>query len=216
MKTFLRMALPLALLLAAPLQAQTTLGVKGGINIAQTDFEDLDFGSRTGFLGGAFVRFGLGSTLAVQPELLFVPKGASESDSGVELTFKLDYIEIPILLQYRFQTEGALTPVLFAGPYVAIETTCDLAGSAGGGSQSVACNALDEVTEGFLGDLNTKSTDIGAIFGGGLDFYVGSVIVGAEARYGLGLTNVNDTPNSTQSIKNRGWSVLGSVGFPLM
>jgi len=207
MKTFLRMALPLALLIAAPLQAQTTLGVKGGISLSQTDIEDADFGSRTGFLGGAFARFGLGSSLALQPELLYVQKGATESDA----TLKLDYFEIPVLLQYRFATPGSLTPVLYAGPYVAVETKCELSGSDGGATVSFACDSL----EPLLGtDIDTKSLDFGAIVGGGLDFHLGSVIVGAEARYEFGFVDVNDT--SDVSVTNGGWAILGSVGFPLM
>ena len=79
MKTFVRIALPLALLIAAPLQAQTTLGVKGGINISTVntdlpDFENLT-DSKTGFVGGVYANFALGGVFAIQPELLYSEKG---------------------------------------------------------------------------------------------------------------------------------------------
>ena len=107
MKTFLRMALPLALLIAAPLQAQTTLGVKGGINIATVDTNVSDISdlvdSKTGFVGGGFVTLGLGSLFALQPELLYSQKGFQVDEFGETVKFNTNYIEIPVLLPDQLQ-----------------------------------------------------------------------------------------------------------------
>jgi len=207
MKTFLRMALPLALLIAAPLQAQTTLGVKGGINVANisTDVEDFPdvIDSKTGFVGGAFVTLGLGSLFAVQPELLYSQKGFKASEGILSAQLGTNYIEIPVLLKAQFKL-AMLRPAIYAGPVVSFETGCTVSIS----DVSVDCN--DD--EGFV---DRKTTDWGAAFGANLDFILGPVILILDARYQLGLTNLADVPDDDESVKNRVWQIMAGVGFTL-
>ncbi|MGB5675730.1 MAG: porin family protein [Gemmatimonadota bacterium] len=207
MKTFLRMALPLALLIAAPLQAQTTLGVKGGINVANIstnveDFPDI-IDSKTGFVGGAFATFGLGSLFALQPELLYSQKGFEASEGVLSAQLGTNYIEIPVLLKAQFKL-AMLRPAIYAGPVLSLETGCTVSIS------DVSVDCSDD--EGFV---DRKTSEWGAAFGANLDFILGPVILILDARYQLGLTNLADVPDSDEEVKNRVWQIMAGVGFTL-
>jgi hypothetical protein len=207
MKTFLRMALPLALLIAAPLQAQTTIGVKGGVNIANIDTNIPDISdladSKTGFVGGAFATFGLGSLFALQPELLYSQKGFKAEESGQSAELGLNYFEIPVLLKAQFKL-AMLRPAIYAGPVLSFETGCSFSMS----GVSVDCDVGDDFSD-------RKKTEWGAVFGANLDFLVGSLTLILDARYQLGLTNLADVPDDDDSVKSNVWQIMAGVGWTL-
>ena len=208
MKILARIALPLALLIAAPLQAQTTIGVKGGINIANvsTNVEDIEdlAEAKTGFVGGAFVSFGLGSLFAIQPELLYSQKGFEASEGLLEAQLGTNYIEIPVLLKAQFKL-AMLRPAIYAGPVVSFETSCNLDLPDG----SVDCD--DD--EGFV---DRKTTDWAAAFGANLDFFLGPVTLIVDGRYQLGLTNLaNDPDFPEEEVKSRVWQIMAGIGWTL-
>jgi hypothetical protein len=213
MKTLLRMALPIALLVAGPLQAQTTLGVKGGINVADVstdvaEFELLGTSSKTGFVGGAYANLGLGGLFAIQPELLYSQKGFKAEETGVEAQFKVNYFEIPVLLKAQFPME-MIRPAIYAGPVVSFETTCKLGLAEGEVSADFDCDSEE------AGVDERKKTEFGAVFGGNLDLFLGSIVLTLDARYQLGLTNLADSPDVNEEVKNRVWQIMGGVGFTL-
>ena len=207
MKNFVRVALPLALLIAGPLHAQTTLGVKGGINIADVDadVEGLPdvIDSKTGFVGGAFASFGLGGLFAIQPELLYSQKGFEASEGDLSAQLGTNYFEIPVLLKAQFNL-AMLRPAVYAGPVVSFETGCTV---------SVLGVSVDcDTDEGFV---DRKKSDWGAVFGANVDLFVGPVMLLLDARYQLGLTNLADVPDSTDEVKNRVWQIMAGVGITL-
>jgi hypothetical protein len=207
MKNFVRVALPLALLIAGPLHAQTTLGVKGGINISDVDadVEGLPdvIDSKTGFVGGAFATFGLGSLFAVQPELLYSQKGFEASEGELSAQLGTNYFEIPVLLKAQFNL-AMLRPAVYAGPVVSFETGCTVS------VLGVSVDCDDD--EGFV---DRKTSDWGAVFGANVDLFVGPVMLLLDARYQLGLTNLADVPDSTDEVKNRVWQIMAGVGITL-
>lgn len=208
MKTFLRIALPLALLIAAPLQAQTTIGVKGGINIADidTNIEDLPdvLDSKTGFVGGGFVTLGLGSLFAVQPELLYSQKGFKAEEGMLSAQLGTNYIEIPVLLKAQFRL-AMLRPAIYAGPVASFETSCNL--------DVVGVSVDCDDDEGFV---DRKKNDWGAVFGANVDLILGSITLILDGRYQLGLTNLADAPDlPDEEAKNRVWQIMAGVGFTL-
>lgn len=144
--------------------------------------------------------------LAIRPEGLFSQKGASATEGGVDAELRLDYIEVPVLLLARVPTDGAVRPVLFAGPVVSFEATCEVEASSGGTALTLDCDEFEEFVQ-------TKSTDFAAAFGGGLEIDAGGVVLLLDGRYTLGLSDLNGTPDSTEEVKNRAWSVMGGVGF---
>ena len=215
MNRFVRIALPVALLAAAPLQlqAQNVIGIKGGLNVSDVSTDDPAFeeltDSKTGFVGGAYFNLPLGSTFALQPEALFSQQGFKGTDPELpdyEAQFKVNYFQIPVLVKAQFPS-GDIRPAVYAGPVVSFESSCKFGLSAEGQSAEVDCDQAD------AGDR--KSTDFGAAFGGNLDWFVGPVVVTFDVRYLLGLTNLNDDPDSDDSVKNRVWQFMAGVGLPL-
>jgi hypothetical protein len=171
-------------------------------------FEDLA-DSKTGFVGGAYFNLPVGSTFAIQPEALYSQQGFKGEDPelpGYEAQFKVNYIQIPVLVKAQFPS-GSIRPAVYAGPVVSFESSCKFGVSAEGQSAEADCD------EAGAGDRT--STDFGGAFGANLDWFVGPVVVTFDARYLLGLTNLNDDPDSDESVKNRVWQFMAGVGFPL-
>ena len=171
-------------------------GVKGGVNIAnQTSNPDdqAPADSRTGLALGGFVGIPVLPNLQIQPEALFMMKGGEDSQAGSTSTYKLNYVEVPVLAKLGFMNQSPAHPCLFVGPSI---------GFAASSKADVAGATVD------LKD-NTKPFDVGVVVGAGLDFQN----VGLDVRYTRGVTNVNDTPNSSTDVNNSVISIMGSFRF---
>ncbi|OEK08395.1 hypothetical protein A8C32_02790 [Flavivirga aquatica] len=73
-------------------------GIRGGLNISNLDFEEsytLDNEHRNSMYIGFFAYIGISKTVAIAPEIQFSAEGAK-----IEV-LNLDYIQTPILLQFR-------------------------------------------------------------------------------------------------------------------
>ncbi|MFO7260545.1 MAG: porin family protein [bacterium] len=154
----------------------------------------------TTFAGGGHLRFGLTPTFSLQPELLFVRKGAGEpqvDDSGP----RFDYVEIPVLARFDIPLVGApISPFIYAGPYAAFE---------------VSCKVNDRGDEQDCGDDTHETVDYGAVFGAGLGFAAGPGRLVVEGRYDLGLRAViPEEPNSPEQ-KNRAFGLFIGYAVPL-
>lgn len=102
-------------------------GVKVGVGQTRMTFADYGrFDGRPGLAAGLFLTVELADRLAVQPQALYVRRGGAYRDQGddpwgllygVDLAeFRLDYLEIPVLLRYDLLTDRAWMPMLLAGP----------------------------------------------------------------------------------------------------
>lgn len=71
-------------------------GVKGGLNLTRINGDNVADGldARTGFHIGAVAQLGLLDKFMLQPEILYSAQGAND--------LNIDYINIPILLKYKF------------------------------------------------------------------------------------------------------------------
>ena len=196
---------------------EITVGVKGGLNssslsVSSQEDPDLGFESQTDFRIGAFVQFALGSKLAIQPEVHYSREGARSRGTEPAVTLNLDYFEIPLLIMARLSSrESPMYPILYAGPSVAFETRCGVSGEQGGASVSFDCDDPE-----FDGALQTKSTDFRLVFGGGFEILLNRLTIQLDARYRLGLTNLNAAEDATDvSVKSAGWSFMLGLGVPI-
>ena len=191
------------------------LGVAGGINfstVSVSDDEGVDFKNRTAFGGGLFLRIPVGSMLAFTPQVLYVGKGTKASGDDLddaELTLKLNYIEVPLLIQVPFGAGAGATPYLFAGPTLAFEAGCTFGIESDAASLDIDCDEADEQDL----ELERKKFDIGATVGLGLRLPAGSGAFLVEGRYTLGLSNLDDSGNSDDSFKNRSAAVYVGYSF---
>ncbi|MGD8699696.1 MAG: porin family protein [Gemmatimonadales bacterium] len=213
----LAIACSIALAPAGAAAQQITLGVKGGLNSANLSVDapedpDTDFDSQTDFLAGAFAQFGFGSVFAIQPEVHYSQRGAKSRDTDPAVKLNLDYIDVPLLLMARLGSrESPLYPILYAGPSVAFETRCNVSGEVDGTDVSFDCS--DPQLEGAF---QTTKTSFGLVFGGGFEILYSRLTVQLDARYNLGLTNLNDADDAAQvSVKNRTWSFMLGLGIPV-
>ena len=99
---------------------------------------------------------------------------------------------------------GMLRPAIYAGPVVSFETSCDLAVS---GVPTVSC---DDDEDGFD---SRKTTEWGIDFGANLDVFLGPIMLVADIRYQLGLTNLSEFPD--EEFKTRMWQLMAGIGFSL-
>lgn len=206
-----------ALLLGAPIHnavaqglpaPRATFGVMAGINVAKLSGDNITgIDNRTGMLGGLFLTLHLTNSFAVEPELLYSQHGAaSNSDPDVDFTFKMDYVDVPVLLRFEVPVVGPIRPFFVAGPAFGIKTKCNVEGSVDGGSASADC---DNVGDQFGESFETKSFDLSGVAGAGIDFRLGGTTLMLGARYQHGFSDVL----KDVSAKNRTWSIVAGLGF---
>lgn len=185
-------------------------GIKGGITLANVksvpdNFMGYKWENKMGLAGGVFLEIGLPGPLSIQPEVLYVQKGAqiSVSEAGITGTFKayIDYIEIPLLLKFNLVSGGPTVPSIYAGPYVGFNTKAEFV---------IKITGYPEQREDVKDDV--KNTEFGMAFGLGLAQKLGVVKLTLDARYDLGISNIiKETLEEPSSIKTRTW--LFMVGF---
>lgn len=205
MRTFFRLATAsvLALVFALqPLDAQGVgLGVEGGLNVSDLSVEDGgalgDFDAETGVRAGAVLRYDFGPVLGFQTGASLSQKGASSDEEGMSQRIRLDYLEVPLLLQLNIPAGPApVNPRLFAGGTVNLELACDVTDVPDSVAGETDCGESEDV-------LATRSTDFGFLFGGGLDFPAGPGALTVDLRFDLGLSDINDVAGSAAELKNR-------------
>lgn len=80
-------------------------GIRAGVTGSNLydDVNAKDQSTRIGFVGGTFVKIGIGNRIAIRPELLFAMKGSNFNYQTYQDTkLKLGYIELPVSLELRF------------------------------------------------------------------------------------------------------------------
>jgi Outer membrane protein beta-barrel domain len=189
-------------------QHELRFGPTVGLNFATFNGKDANqlgnLGSKTGVAIGGFMNFQFAELFALQPELNFTMKGASGSSDGINLTYTANYIELPILLKVYVPLAGN-SPVrlnAYAGPSFGINLASSVEAQANGQTEN-----QDEKN-------NTKSVDIGLVFGGGVVFNIGRGIMDLSLRYSLGLTTI-DNSGSNLSVTNGIFSIVAQYGFDI-
>ncbi len=153
-------------------KAQVHFGIKGGFT--ESYITNADDGRFTGF-GGIFVNANLGYGWHIQPEVLYSGAGAVYSANGYyynpnnpyNTTVSLGYVQIPVMIQYRFG------PVFYLefGPQLGILTNASY----------VSDGERTSATSDY------KATDFGVNFGMGIRL---GPVVSLYGRYDLGLTSI--------------------------
>ena len=180
--------------------AGTYAGIKGGANFANVS--DVDNTSmRTGFQGGLFVGKDVNPQFGFRVEGLYVQKGAKvdvTTPAGTsEATYKLDYIEFPILFVYNLSNSETMGFNIFAGP-------------------TLGFNMSAKIEDTDVKD-DTESFEFGAAIGAGLaKKMAGGKAIGLDVRYTLGATGVGkDVPDGEDNPKNRGIGLMAFYQIPL-
>jgi hypothetical protein len=175
----------LALLVVAgmTLNAQRAdFGIKGGLNLSSwsNNNDSRGYANRVGYHAGVFSQVHLSPFFAIQPEVVYSSQGTKYTDvANREHNLQLNYINIPVMAQVK--VGGGLYAQ--AGPQI-------------GFLMGVKDKVGDVETDFFTTD-DFKKTDVALGFGLG---FAGASPFGIDARYNLGLTNLNE--GGGNNIKN--------------
>ena len=127
--------------------------------------------------------------MTVQPEVLYAQYGANIDNT--DAYFRVNYIQVPVLLKFGFDTPG-VKPQVYFGPYMGFNVSSEIKND-----------------DGSLNlDNQASDTDFGVAVGAALD--ISKVSIGL--RYTAGLTNVaND--NLDSEAKNGALALTLGVTF---
>ncbi|WP_192821527.1 porin family protein [Rufibacter sp. LB8] len=165
--------------------AQTTLGVKGGINSAIIGGNAKNAKPRVGVHIGAFASTPISNRVALQPEVLYSQQGYLHKDD----TYAFNYLLIPLIFK------GTISGGLHAqvGPQF--------------GMLLKATRTKDKTSTDITEDINRYDGGIAL----GLGYDVGAVQV--SARYSLGLSDTRNAAIKGETFPNNVFQF--SLGYRL-
>ena len=150
----LRVSLMVAMLaIVTAASAQTSLGVKGGVNMSNFYGDELDDRNvKIGFHIGLAADYEFMYNHAIQTGLYFTTKGAKYDgtfgDVTGEVTVNPMYLQLPVHYAYKIDVSPGTRVVLHAGPYVAYGI---------GGKSKVKLSSSEGSAE--LGDVDVFGDD---------------------------------------------------------
>ena len=182
---------------------EMSVGVRAGVNISTLEFLATDViitdSNRTGFLAGIYASGRLAGGLGLQVEGLFNQKGTIIKDDPRfedDISIRIDYFDVPVLLKYRFGWSATKAIDLHAGPVFMVRLN---------DHQKIGSTVLADFEKQAL-----TTTDAGFSIGGAVSFDRLSV----DVRYIWGSQNLNDDFDRDElEARNRTLSL--SVGWRL-
>ncbi len=158
-------------------------GIKGGVNVSTIHVENGvtagDVDGKVGFHAGGLAHIHVNKYFALQPEILYSNQGYKYTLANQSSRINLHYINLPVLGQFM------------VGDGFRLETGPQL-GILAAASQKAGKTSTD------IKD-NMKPVEASWVFGLG---YVTPSGFGVDARYNLGISNINDVAN-TPGVHNR-------------
>ena len=182
---------------------EMSFGVRAGMNVSTMEFQSTDViitpSNRFGLLAGVYTSGRLAGDLGLQVEALFNQKGTIIRDDPRfegDIDIRIGYLDVPVLLKYRFGWSATKTFEVLAGPVF-----------------SVRLNDRQKIGSTVLGDFEKQAfidSDSGVSVGGAMSFDRLSI----DVRYIWGWLNINDDFDRDElAARNRALSV--SVGWRL-
>lgn len=168
-------------------QAQSIqFGAKAGVNLANLTGDVEGATIRTSFHVGGVAEFKISDMFAFQPELLYSSQGTKQEylgDTGmISVTSKLDYLNIPLTAKIYLTEWLSIQAAPQIGMLVAAVQESD--------NEGVAIEDYKELLKGIDFSFNIGA---GYKLPSGLFF---------DARYNLGLANLNDISEDDSTFKN--------------
>lgn len=170
--------------IAALAEAQIQFGIKGGLNISNFSVSPssplISYHNRSHINAGLLVLVPVKNNFKAQAELQYSGQGTNSKVSLISTNYKLQYLNIPVLLKY-IDASGLFAEI---GPQLGF-----LLGA--------------KATTGSV-TTDYKSLFTSAAFSGVLGIgYLSSYNIGLDLRYNLGLSKIGDGSFSSTSIKNK-------------
>lgn len=187
-------------------QSITAKGVKVGLNLANISGINIEpeLKLKLGYTVGGFIVVGINDNIGIRPEVLYSMRGTKFEWEFWGTIYKgrynLNYLEIPVLLQYTLTVDGSFKPNLLIGPALGIKLSA---------KAKVEGGEEEDIMESM------KSMDFGVILGAGA---VLNNRITFEVRYNIGLSSIEkNVPRNywidPYDFKNRVISII--LGFSL-
>ena len=176
-------------------------GIKGGVNFSNLYTEDVDDNNvLTGFNVGVFAKLPITNSIAIQPESYYTTKGAEViyNNAFVDGTgrFKLNYIEIPVLLVVNLTENFNFQVGPYASYLVSGKTTNESNGSTFDFENNLDTNDFNKIDAGLAAGIgiDLKSMSLGIRYNYGL------TTVGKERTYAGTNYTFPDAKNSVMNV----------------
>lgn len=181
MKFYLITIITMLFMAVGTVSAQNiNIGTKIGLNSYTINNDNnSDFDSRIGIHAGLLGHIHLNDDFALQPEIVYSMQGAKSGNSEL----KLDYINVPVLVQYMFDNGFRLQ----AGPQLGL-----------------LINAKSE-NNNSSNDLKDEFKSVDATLSFGVGYVHPPTSFGIDARYNLGVNDISE--NSNVESTNRGFQI---------
>ncbi len=187
----------LAFFLTLPLFAQdVTFGLRGGPSFTTLGGEDGSVGAkfRVGFHIGGYASFAISESLSFESGLQYANKGANGSDGGVSAVVRNGYLDLPLLLNYRFGERfyglAGVQPSFLVSPAIVLEEN----------GNKVTVNGKD------VADLY-KGFDFAGVIGFGVELNAGLHV---QTTYEHGVSNISEIADTAY---NRGFKLTVGKSF---
>lgn len=149
--------------------------------------DNMSFGP--GLTAGAFLMYSSLNHFGISADVLYSQWGSKYDDNRTyRFTQHVNYLEIPVVARYFLNLSGTFRPNVFLGPTLAVKMSANRTKTEAISGKAVPANYDN------TGDFN--NLDLGATGGFQLNWGVGHrqrFLV--DARYTLGLSNVQGLPN---------------------
>jgi hypothetical protein len=207
-------------------QAQVSIGVKMGVNMADTRVDGLiesllpEQTVYPGFTAGIMAEIPLKSGFAFRPELNYIQKGFITEGSlydlellgidipiGAKAKTRFNHIEMPLLMKYSIGSDMAKV-YFIAGPNISYAANAHVRPVA---NLLLAFN-LPKVNINLDNDIYRRFEVSGTIGAGG-EFKAGAGKIFADARYTMGFTNLFDNPIVDVRTKNQGINISAGYAY---
>jgi hypothetical protein len=177
-------------------------GIKGGLSISALQSSNEDYrpflgyevgwvqhGTSNPVLGlqlGMFYTLKLSDVFNFQPEFYYSQRGYQFDHTPLynsNYSLHIDYLELPVLFEYRLPFNWSFKPVIIAGPFAALKLRSDK-----------QLQLTDEEITGTVSSVN--SIDYGLVFALGAEFNtsIGQIIL--ELRINWGISNIMTKPDA--------------------
>jgi hypothetical protein len=174
--------------IATAANAQFQFGIKAGANFSTVNGNAIqDAGTIAGFNGGVYFKLPLAHGLSIQPEFLYSGQGFEDNAGGENDKQHFNYFNIPVLLKYT-HFSGLFVE---AGPQFGVLTSATY--------KSGGVSADDK--------SYFNSADLSLVVGVG--FKIPTTPLSVDARYNLGLSNIENSSGTggTGTIRNGSFQI---------
>jgi hypothetical protein len=218
--------------------AQVSIYTFGGVNFNSTtedytqdlqlifgfDEDDIKNPPQIGYRAGVGFNFWINNFFSISPEIMFTKKGsrifAENENFTLTIGQNLNFIELPVLARFHFGTEN-FGFYVNAGPHVGywMGGRVNIDGEFRDNGQTIPFDdssrivfaETDDDEEIFIEDA--RRFELGVNFGGGLYFGLGPGRVLLDARYSMGLTDLQEITTPNASFQTRTFGI--SLGYAL-